>query len=281
MDLIKRPNVYDYNNFREFLRDFYTYRHNRDKKFTKAFICKELGLPNTRSYFQDVLNGKFVSVIKIPLFIKLFKLNKDEAQYFRVLVNYNQATDDPDEKELLLDQLISLNKTPKKILSPEMYSYYKEWYYSAVRAVINTFDFKDNYSVLAKKVFPPITARQAKEAIDLLLELKLISKNAKGYYKPTDKVISTGSLIKNDIITQYQLKCIDVAKKAILKNKDQPQRIITKMVSVSEVGLKQIRKKLEKFNAEITSIVHKDEKPADRVYQLDLLLFPHSKKGRL
>ncbi len=39
-----------------------------------------------------------------------------------------------------------------------------------------------------------------------------------------------------------------------------------------EVGT--IIKRMNKFNREITSIVHKDEEPADRVYQVDFLLFP-------
>ena len=33
---------------------------------------------------------------------------------------------------------------------------------------------------------------------------------------------------------------------------------------------------IEKFNSEVTSIVHKDECEADRVYQLDLVLFPQT-----
>lgn len=271
-----RPNIFDYNDFRTFLRDYHEYRLKLDSTFTKAYVCKELGLPNSRSYFQDVLNGKFVSQIKVPLFIRLAKLSKEEAQYFRALVSFNQAYEDPDEKEMLLDQLISLNRTPKKIVSPKVYSYYKEWFHSVVRAVLNTYDFSGNYGELAKKIFPPIKTSQARESVKLLEDLELIKLNDNGFYKPTDKVISTGTFVNKDIIRQYQLKCIDIARTAILQNIKQKQRVITKMVSISEEGYQRIEKRLDKFSAEITSIVHKDEKPADRVYQLDLLLFPHS-----
>ena len=272
------PNIFEYNNFWHFLRDLYTFKHTGNPHFTKSYICKKLGLPNSRSYFQDVLNGKYVSSIKIPLFIKLFKLAKEEGLYFRVLVKYNQCVDDPEEKEMLLEQLISLNRTPKEIITKDAYAYYKEWYHSVIRALLSTFNFKNNYKTLARMVFPPISLKQAKESIVLLKKLGLINKDPDGYLKPTSKVISTGPLIKDDIIKQYQLKCVDNAKKTIMINQAHPQRIITKMISISHEAYKQIEKRVEKFNAEITSMVHKDELPPDRVYQLDVFLFPQSQR---
>lgn len=273
MNALKKPNVFAYNNFREFLSDYYNFRSVEDPNFTKAFICRELGLPNTRSFFNDILRGKNITPVKLPLLVKLLELSKEESQYFRVLVNFNQSTD-PDEKELLLDQLISLNRTPKEIVPPSVYAYYKEWHHSAVRAIINTFDFSDDYKLLSRMVMPSITAKQARESIRLLKQLRLIKKNEQGFYKPTAKVITTGAVAKDDIIKQYQSKTIEVARAAIFANHNQPKRVLTKVLSFSEDAYKQIEKRFNKFNAEITSIVHKDEKAADRVYHLDVMLFP-------
>lgn len=279
----QKPNIFNYNDFRVYLKDYYTFKHQRNKKFSKAFICKELGLPNSRSYFQDVLNGKFVSQLKIPLFIKLFNLNNEEAQFFRVLVNYNQAVDDPKEREFLFEQLVSLNQTPKAIINEKEYAFYKDWYNSVVRAVLNIVDFKKdgNYLKFARQIFPPLTETQARASVNLLLGLDLIKENEYGYLKPTEKVISTGAYAKDEIIKQNQLKSLEIAREAILKNQKQPQRVITKTISVSEEGYNRVLKNIEKCSSEINSIVHKDEAPADRVYQLDIILFPHSNKGKI
>jgi len=43
----EKPNIFSYNNFRNYLLDFYEYKHSEDKFFTKASICRELGLPNS------------------------------------------------------------------------------------------------------------------------------------------------------------------------------------------------------------------------------------------
>jgi uncharacterized protein (TIGR02147 family) len=248
------------------------------KNFTKAFVCQELGLPNSRSYFQDVLNGKFVSELKVPLFIKLLRLSHDESQYFRVLVKFNQC-DDPEEKELLLDQLITLNRIPQKIVSPKAYSYYKEWYHSVVKALLEVIDFSGDYAGLGHKLLPPITARQARGSIKLLMDLGLIKKNERGFYKPTDKVVSTGAFAQDAIIRQFQMKCIGSARFALLKNRGQPERVLTNTISISEEGYKRLETHLQKFCSEVRSIVHKDEKKPDRVYQLDILLFPQMRKA--
>jgi uncharacterized protein (TIGR02147 family) len=274
----QRPNIFGYNDFRTFLEEYYTYTHTMDRNFTKAFVCQELGLPNSRSYFQDVLNGKFVSELKIPLFIKLLRLSHEESQYFRVLVKFNQC-DDPEEKELLLDQLITLNRTPQKIVSPKAYSYYKEWYHSVVKALLEVIDFSGDYTGLGHKLLPPITARQARGSIQLLMDLGLIKKNERGFYKPTDKVVSTGAFAQEAIIRQFQLKCIESARFALMKNRGQPERVLTNTISISEEGYKRLETHLQKFCSEVRSIVHKDEKKPDRVYQLDILLFPQMRKA--
>jgi uncharacterized protein (TIGR02147 family) len=271
------PNIFSYNDFRKFLSDYYAFRHATDPTFSKAYICRELGLPNSRSYFQDVLNGKPVSELKVPLFIKLAGLDSDESRYFRVLVRFNQC-DDPAEKELLLDQLVTLNRTPQRLLSAEAFCYYKEWHHSVVKAILEVVDFKDDYTSLAKRLLPPITTRQARASIKLLLALGLVRKNDRGFLKPTDKVVSTGAFAREDIIRRFQTKCFDAARFAIVSGDKQPKRIMTKTISISEAGYKRLEKRMEKFSAEIRTIVHKDESQAEKVYQLAIALFPQMRK---
>ncbi len=276
---LTRPNIFSYNNFRFFLRDLYDYKRTINKHFTKSYICKALGLPNSRSYFGDILSGKKLSNEKIPHFSKVFKLQKDESLYFRVLVNYNQSSSRED-KEIFLEQLISLNRTPKEIIKPEIYSYYKNWYNPVIRAILGTYDFSDNYKELANKIIPHLNVPQVRASINLLLNLQLIAKDENGYLKPTQKVISTGSCIANDLIAQFQIKSIDNGLEIISSNKNQNQKVLTKVVSFSENVYEQITKKISKFNKEVTSIIHKDEMPAESVYHLDLLFYPVSNKDK-
>jgi uncharacterized protein (TIGR02147 family) len=270
------PNLFEYNNFRTFLADYQSARIKFDPKFTKSNICRRLGLPKTRSFFNDVINGRPLTSTYIDRFINLFAMNSAEAQFFRVLVKFNQA-ENVDEREVYFDQLASLNKTPKMIMGKKAYRYYKHWYNSVVRAVLGIDEFRgDDFNHLAKKIFPPVTPKQVKEAVELLIELKLVVPDEQGILRPSEKSIASGGYNRDEMIKQYQLQCLELAKKALVQQQKQPQNISTNILSISENGYKRIEKKLQRFKSEIRSIVQKDEDQADRIYQLDIILFPNS-----
>ena len=270
------PNIYEYNDFRKYLADFQKYHYTREKRYSKSSLSKLLGLPNTRSYFSDIIKGKKVSPLFIDRFIQVLKLKKDEAQFFRVLVLFNQA-ENSDERELYFDRLISLNRTPKRVLEKNIYIYYKNWYNGVIRALLHIYDFKDDYAGFAKKVFPPISAKQVRESITLLERLNLIAKDDNGFFKPTEKSIATPDGVRDELIKHYQLSCLDMAKNALLKNRSIPQSISTNVISISSEGLKRLEKKIHQFRGEVRSLVHKDAQPAERVFQLDIMLFPNSR----
>jgi uncharacterized protein (TIGR02147 family) len=273
---MKTPNIFSYNDFRAYLADYQKARWAIERDFNKSRFSTLLGLPNTRSYFTDVLHGKRVTGIFIERFIKIMQLDKEEANFFRLLVLFNQA-ETPDERELYFDQLISLNRTPTKPIGKDLYTYYSNWHNSVIRALLNSFDFKDDYTDLAKRVFPKISAREAKQSVDLLLKLNLIAKDTKGFLKPTEKSIVASPELAQELIKNYHLSSLELAKLAIVQNKTRPQAVSTNTISISEEGYRRLEKKISQFRSEIRSLVNKDEKQADRVYQLNILLFPNSR----
>jgi uncharacterized protein (TIGR02147 family) len=292
METTRRPNIFDYLDFRKFLADYFESRQRESPGFSKGDFSREVFCPGKkdgkklkhRGYFNDIVNkGTVVTANTAELFIQAFKrdkelkFDKDEAQYFRALIAFNQATI-PDEREMHFHHLISLNHSPRRILNAEMLSLYNEWHHSVIRAILDVYNFKDDYAALAKNVSPPITPKQAKDSIKLLSSLGLIRKNDKGFWKPTDKSISAPPQAQNELIIQYQLALMEFAKQSLLTNHSRPQNIATNTISLSEEAFKTLRERLEKFRSEARAIVAKDDKPATKVYQLNIQLFPASKE---
>lgn len=271
-----RPQIFGYIDFRKFLSDFQKWKQEEDKGFNKSNLSRQLGLPNTRSYFTDVLGGRIVTPSFIERFINVFGLDKDESRYFMALVKFNQA-DTVDERELYFDQIVSLNRTPKHVLSQTLFEYYRNPHNSTILAILDILDLKEDYHALAKKIFPPITPKQAKDSVKLLLRLGLVKRNSDGFLKPTDKSISTPDYIKDEVVKQFQIHSVELARWCILKNQDVPQVIATNVISISDTGYKRLEKKIQKFRSEVRALVHKDVDPAEKVYHLDILLFPNSK----
>jgi uncharacterized protein (TIGR02147 family) len=268
-------NIYEHADFRRFLEAYQKNRFAVDPGFSRIGICKMLGLPNTRSYFTDVLKGKAVSKNFVERFIQVLELDKEETQYFRVLVQFNQAENES-ERELLFDQLISLNRTPKKFIDPKSYAFYKEWIHSSVRAMLDLLDVGEDLSPLAKRMVPSVPIRKIKESIRLLSGLGLVAKNPQGHWKATDKSITAGPYVQNELIKQYQLQCFELGKNAVLAASGKPQNMSTITISMSEKMRDKLFQKLQKFKSEVRSMVHKDGDPAACLYQMNIQLFPQS-----
>jgi uncharacterized protein (TIGR02147 family) len=273
----KLPLIYEYNDFRKFITDFYKAKHEQDHSYTKSLMSKLLGLPNSRSYMSHILKGKKVSDTFIERFIRLFAFNRHAADFFRVLVKFNQA-ENPNERELYFEQLIALNKTPKKYLYETSFQYYKNWFTAAIRALLNVYDFDGvHFSSLAQKLEPSISIPQAKKAFHLLLKLHLIEKNSKGFYKPTSTSICTEEFVRNEALKQFQIQSLELAKSAIINELQQSKLLTTNTISISNRGQKRIEKLIDRFRAQVRSLVHKDEDPPETVYQIDVLFFPMMK----
>jgi uncharacterized protein (TIGR02147 family) len=273
----KIPDIFEYINYRNYLNDYYKFRKVQEPGFTHTYICFQLGQVRSKGYFNNVVKGRTnVTTTFVNRFIELLELKAKEANYFRTLVNYNQTVC-PAEKEFYFEQIIGLNKTPFRIIEKNIYQFYKEWYHGAIRALLDVIDYDDDLKKVTEHLYPSITLKQARESIALLKDLCLIQKNSSGFWKPTEKIIATGELIRDELIRQYQMKCCSLAQSVIADDLKQTHRNITMTISVSDDAYDKIINRLMGTKTEIRSIVSRDEKKATKVCHLNLNIFPMSK----
>jgi uncharacterized protein (TIGR02147 family) len=270
------PNIYDYISFRKYLEDYRTARSSYDSHFTHYYICHRLGMKNSRSYFNNIVRGrKNISPETAGKLIDLIELSHEEANYFRALVNYDQARE-PGDKKYYLDQIVKLNNTPHKIIDEETLRYFTVWYNPIVRELLDTFDFDGDYKKLAQKVDPPITTKQAKESIALLQKLDLIEKNERGYLKPNGKVVITPDHIQSQLVEQYQVLSLGRACDRIVNDKN--GHVTTTMtVAVSRGVLEHILEHINELRSTVRSLAHKDEQADKKVYEVILHVHKQSK----
>ncbi len=223
-----------------------------------------------------MLHGRVLSPGYIDRFIDVYELDASEAMYFRTLVNFNQSAS-VSERELLFDQLIALNKTPKKELNQNHLDFYREWYHSVVRSMLEVFDVKDDASVLALHIRPKVSLTKIRKSMELLKKLGLIRKSKEGVWRPSDKAISGAGLFKDEMVLQYQSQKLTQGVQAHFAKTDRTKMLATVTGSFSEEMLEKVREKALKFQSEIRSMIHKDTRKATVTYQINLQLFPHVK----
>jgi uncharacterized protein (TIGR02147 family) len=153
------------------------------------------------------------------------------------------------------------------------YNYFSKWYNIVVREYIHCHPFKDDYATLANSLYPKITPRQAKQAVNLLKKLEMIKLDKDGYYKLTNPIISTGPEVSAIGAWKYHANMIDLAKKSLGKF-DVSQRYIRGVTgSFSQETFEEIKMVLDGAAQSILSLIHNDTGDK-KVYQINMQLFP-------
>ncbi len=272
-----KPNIFEYIDFKKYLTAWREAEKRANPGLTHEYLCAKLGQKN-RTYFSDVETGrKNVGPEVLSRMIKLMNLPENESKYFRALVGYGQPAT-YEEREFWFEQIIQLNNTPKKIIDKKTYAFYKKWYHTTIRAYLETCNFKDQYAEASKKLYGRVSPKQVQEAIKVLKSLGLISLNEQGFLKPTEKILSTGDVAKDELLRQYQLSNHEILRTVLEKDEPNTHDSTQLTVSVSAEGIERIVKRIRQLRSEIISIAHKDERKAERVYKIAVHVYPESRK---
>lgn len=275
--------IYNFTSYREFLHDYYKERKRLNPSFSYQSFADKAGF-KTKTFIYKVIKGKKAlakqSTIKIS---EAIGLKKKETDYFRAMVNFSNEKDIND-KEYYFHQLQKLSKRLEvSEIRKNQYNYFQQWYIAAIRELVTMLDWENDYKRLAKAVNPPITPKKAKDAVKLLIDLKMIKKLPTGKYIQADKSITTGELVKSLAVQKFQKQCMKLASEAIDRHKKETRDISTLTVGISERGFNKITHEIGSLRRKLVEIVQNDE-PADRVYHINFQLFPVSelpKKGKI
>ncbi len=268
--------VFQFLDAREFLRQAYDAQKRVNKGFSHRYIAKAMGAGSS-SFFKDVLKGRTsLNPARASRFARLFCMPDRDAEYFERLVSYTQAGT-PEEKERLL-KLLTRGKGAgeQAVLEASQHEYLQKWYYAAVRELLAVTDFRGDLDALAQHLDPPITSAEARDALELLLRLKLIRKTPHGRYEKVAKVVVTGPKSDPAKTRGGILANLDLARRALHEHPVETRPFSYLTVSVSRDSLHFIREKLREVRREILEHVSRDEN-VDRLYQLNMQLFPISK----
>lgn len=271
----KNINLFYYLNYRQYLKDVYTAGKKKRGSFSFRLFSKKAGFASP-NFLKLVMDGKRNLTEKslIP-FMKGLNLNKQECDFFRNLVFYNQASS-VKERDLYYHQLIQSRKFNQlKPLEKNQYDYCAEWYHAVIRELVTSPDFDGTPEWIASHIYPTITPSQARRSIELLAQLGLIVKKAGGFEQVTP-LVSTGAEVTSLALFQYHVHILDLAKTALEKLPQTERDISSLTLGISPELLPRLKTKIQEFRQEILKLVSTENQPRG-VVQLSIQMFPVTK----
>jgi len=269
--------IFQFTSFRKYLDEYQAARVQTDPDFTRAGACALLGLPKTRSYYNDIIKGKKLSTRMIPKFVEVLGLNKKEAKYFEAMVNMDQAKT-ATERNAFFEELLKQHPDSHRILNEDAYEYYNHWYNSVLFTALEVVDVSDDLEPIQKLISPKVSVGTLKRSLELLERLGFVRKNENGFWKSCRDSVSSGTYNNSDLVRQYQLQCFELSKQALLAGDESSSDMATFTFSVSDDAFKAIAKEIQGLKAKVRKIIMLDKKKATGVHQLNIHLFTNLKK---
>jgi uncharacterized protein (TIGR02147 family) len=267
-------NVFDYFDYRKFLKDYYKERKKEDPNFSHRFVASAVGFD--ASTFTKVINKKRNLSLKLAArFSRLLQFKKKETEYFNLLILFDQS-ENHEEKKQYFEQLLTFRALKAKTLAAEEYKYFEKWYYIAIRELLGFYKFKGDYAALARLLEPSIPPKEAKNAIAQLKLLGLIRENADGYFEPTDQNVSTGDEWASLAIANCQLSTLRLALDGINRFSRDIIDFSTVTLKLSKKNMAMVREKIKQFRMELAAL-EANKSDASSVYQINLNVFPLTK----
>jgi uncharacterized protein (TIGR02147 family) len=267
--------VFDYTDYRLYLKAFYEENKQRNPAFSYRYIARRVGFKSP-GHLTLILQGKTnISNRMLTQFITFLGLKKREAEYFELLVNYDQAKGQA-EKKRYFERIAGFKGVNASVLSPAQYEFYRQWYYSAILDLLEFYQYRGDSVELARMIQPPITPTQARKAIELLDELALIRKCADGHYEVSQANLSVRSEGHSVALANYASEMMNRAREALDALPREERSISWAGFSASEATFERICEETRAFRRRILSLAESDT-GRNRAYHINIQIFPTSR----
>lgn len=171
--------IYDYTDYREFLKGLYAERKEANRAFSYRFIASRAGFASP-SFVGKILSGDTnISQQTLLRLTDAFGLAGAEAEYFEALVNFSQSISETDRRHYF-ERLQRLRRRRRGTPGTTRDALESEWFVPCVLNLVRLGLFDGDHTRLARLVTPPVTSQQVRLAIETLSFHGWIARSADG-----------------------------------------------------------------------------------------------------
>jgi uncharacterized protein (TIGR02147 family) len=269
--------IFSYINYRLFLKDYYEENKERSRYFSYRYFSTKAGI-NSPSFLKQVIESRRnLTPVTLEKFLTALRFTDKEAAFFRHLVFFNQAKSAREKQQHYTMMLSMMQSVREQRLTALQHEYYNHWFVPVIREIVTLFDFRGNYKDLAAAVSPPISVREARFAVKLLKDLKLIELSPNGTFRQTAAAIISDSSVGRMAVRSFNREMLKKAEAALDETAVEERQIYGITVGISNECYNVLVAEMAAFRDRVVSIVNND-KCSDRVYQMQMQLFPLSRK---
>jgi uncharacterized protein (TIGR02147 family) len=278
--LIFMKNIYNYSDYRLFLKDYFEESKRTCKAFSHQFFARKAGIRSSGFMFHVIKGQRNLTQAVLHKVAHAIGLNSLQTEFFEVLVNFNQAKQQRD-KDYYLQKMMEKRRSIKTIrIEDKQFEFYKEWRHSAVREIIPVLGKDATPTAIAKLLVPQISAAQVRKSLKLLMELGLVHKSDDSHFEITHQYIEGDDPVHRAAIVQFQRQMLGLALQSWDNCPAGETSAHTLTLAMSEKLAHELREDIELFKKKLVEKVLAENELPERLYEVTMNYFPLSKRKK-
>ncbi|MDB4987527.1 MAG: hypothetical protein JWN04_2705 [Myxococcaceae bacterium] len=271
----KDVDVFQYLDYRAFLRDYYLERKARRPGFSYRGFSRRAGL-GSPNYLKLVIEGeRSLTPAMAARFAKACGLADESAAFFEHLVAFNQAKS-VREREDCFARLTGFRRHRSvRRLDLKHADYHSTWYLPAIRELAARADFREDPTWIARALAPRISVAQAREALKTLVELGLLAANDDGHLRQSEPLVSTGPEMHRAYVAKYHKMMMRRAAASISLFASEERDVSSLTLCLGRDGIERIKRRLRSLRRELLEMSELESDP-EQVVQINFQAFPLS-----
>ncbi|MDZ4676458.1 MAG: TIGR02147 family protein [Oligoflexia bacterium] len=271
---MSQVDIYSYQDFRNYLKDYYKVRRSTDRKFSIRFFARIAGL-RSQNYLKVVMDGsRSLTNRNVPKFIKGLGLDHARAEYFEALVHLNQSRDNVEYRKYLNRVLHLQKKKSALTLDSAQHEFFTTWYHIVIFEMLCQDNFVEDPALISRRLKGLVTPSQVHESLELMEKIGIIKRHDKKLM-PIAAQIAAPENVSVKEFRKFHDSFIEQASQALHFDKPEDREIRTLTIALTPTQLPQFKLKLKDFLREMNAYFSHGN--GTSVYQLNLQFFKLTK----
>lgn len=282
-EILQAPVLGDYMDFRKYLSVYYEYRREMSKKDIRPYnfavfsAAADIKSPN---YLKMIIDGKRnLSPDMISKFAKALGLNKEQTDEFRILVNFGQATD-PADRNLHLKELSEVRvaqQLKSGAIDQKTWDKVPNWVSWILYAMIDQKGVEFKADKLRELLRGKATVSEIDDALQSLVASgEILLDKETGIVKKAHNLIESPDDVPVALVRKLQAQLMYLGLESLFQDSAVEREFGSLTLSLTKPEFEALKFQLRKMRKEINkdNSIRRMQTPGDRVYQLNLQLFP-------
>ena len=240
--------------------------------------AKQLGLRSSSTLIM-ILNGQRNPGPQLTeKLCRYFRLNQQAAAYFHDLIRLAKVRTDVQLGLGVLKQLEQRHPGRGfRLLDQDTFHAISNWYCYAIRELVNVKDFREDPEWISRQLQFPVSCEKVEEALNTMLRLGLLERNARGRLVTSAQHLDTKSDAGDEGLKRYHEQLLGNAAESLRTVPSLEREVSGGCFAIREKDVKRAKELIRSFQIELCNEI--EQKNSDRVYQIEVAFFPLSKSS--